>query len=64
MEVQLEFNWNEYKLKRNQKILDNVTPRIGEKILLMDLIDIIEEPQEQYHEWLKRKLKEVKEGNN
>jgi|TARA_R110000822_G_scaffold66857_4_gene163160 hypothetical protein len=64
MEVQLEFNWNEYELKRNQKIINNVTPVIGKKILLMDLIDIIEEPQEQYHEWLKRKLKEVKEGNN
>mgnify|MGYP003648156108 FL=1 len=64
MEVQLEFNWNEYELKRNQKIINKVTPVIGKKILLMDLIDIIEEPQEQYHEWLKRKLKEVKEGNN
>jgi hypothetical protein len=61
MEVQLEFNWNEYELKRNQKIINNVTPVIGKKILLMDLIDIVEEPQERYHEWLKRKLKE---GNN
>lgn len=58
MEVQLEFNWNEYELKRNQKILDNVTPMIGEKILLMDLIDIIEEPQERYYDFMKRMLKE------
>jgi hypothetical protein len=61
MEVQLEFNWNEYELKRNQKILDNVTPRIGEKILLMDLIDIIEEPQESYHDFIKRMLKNDRE---
>jgi hypothetical protein len=61
MEVQLEFNWNEYELKRNQKILDNVTPRIGEKILLMDLIDIIEEPQESYYDFIKRMLKNDRE---
>ena len=61
MEVQLEFNWNEYELKRNQKIINNVTPVIGKKILLMDLIDIIEEPQESYHDFIKRMLKNDRE---
>jgi hypothetical protein len=57
MEVQLEFNWNEYEMKRNQTIVNNVPPVIGEKLLLTDLTEIKEEPQESYHDFIKRMLK-------
>jgi hypothetical protein len=57
MEEQLEFDWNEYEVKRNQAIVNNVEPVIGEKLLLTDLTEIKEEPQENYDAWLKRMLK-------
>jgi hypothetical protein len=59
MEVQLEFNWHEYEMKRNQTIVNNVPPVIGEKLLLPDLIE--EEPQEPYHDFIKRMLKNDRE---
>ena len=52
MEVQLEFNffdWQKYEASRAQAIVNNITPVIGE------------EPQEPYHDFIKRMLKNDRE---
>ena len=63
MEIQLEFDffdWEKYQSSRAQMIENNVPPMFGAPILLSNLIEIEEEPQERYSVWLKKMLKEMK----
>tara|TARA_R110000822_G_scaffold231561_1_gene363464 strand:+ start:202 stop:387 length:186 start_codon:yes stop_codon:yes gene_type:complete len=60
MEEQLEFDWNEYENMRNQSIVDNLPPRIGEELSLVHMIES-ELKQERYYDFLKRMTKNDRE---
>jgi hypothetical protein len=58
MEIQLEFDffdWKKYEASRAQAIVNNIPPE--EPLLLTDLMRIKPEPQERYHDFIKRMLK-------